>query len=121
MSNTDSKLIETMHAMSLTNPTYNPEVIEEKTSLIKEIDSQNLSNVSGWGYIENNMPLVKAYIIDKCTEEDLNLYDFLHREGEDTKSITIRFVNPGDPLEDEPLCKDDITKVYWSSHTGHFF
>jgi len=108
--NSDSKLIKAMQAASLGNLKYDPKAEEEKKNLINEIDSQNLSNVSGWGYIEKHMPMVKAYIINKCTEENLDLYDFILREGVHSGPITIRIVSPGDPVDDEPLTKEEITK-----------
>ncbi|MCS5550455.1 MAG: hypothetical protein NZ811_02945 [Gammaproteobacteria bacterium] len=114
--NSDSKLIKAMQAASLGNLKYDPKAEEEKKNLINEIDSQNLSNVSGWGYIEKHMPIVKAYIIDKCTEENLDLYDFILREGVHSGPIRILLVSPGDPvLDDKPLTieeiKKDITKI----------
>jgi len=108
--NSDSDLIKAMQAISLGNLQYDPKAEEERVSLINEIDSQNLSNVSGWGYIENHMPMVKAYIIDKCTEESLDLYDFILREGTHSGPITIRLVSPGDPEEEESLTKEEIIK-----------
>ena len=108
--NSDSKLIKAMQAASLGNLKYDPKAEKERVSLIHEIDSQNLSNVSGWGYIENHMPMVKAYIIDKCIEENLDLYDFILREGVYSGPITIRLVSPGDPEDDKPLTEEEITK-----------
>jgi len=100
-----------MQVASLEDLKYDPEAIAKKTNLINEINSQNLSDVSGWGYVEKHMPTVKTYIIDKCAEEDLDLYDFIHREGEDRSGpITIRFVSPGDSIDDEPLSKEKVTK-----------
>jgi hypothetical protein len=74
LDNDNPNFIKAMQAARLGNSKYNPKAVEEKISLINEIDSQNLSNVSGWGYIEKHMPMLKTYIIDKCTEEDLDLY-----------------------------------------------
>ena len=108
--NSDSKLIKAMQAASLGNLKYDPKAEEEKKNLINEIDSKNLSNVSGWGYIENHMPMVKAYIIDKCTEENLDLYDFILREGVRSGPVTIRLVSPGHPVDDKPLTEEEITK-----------
>ena len=56
------------------------------------------------------MPMVKAYIIDKCTEENLDLYDFILREGVHSRPITIRLVSSGDPEDDKPLTEEEITK-----------
>ena len=108
--NSDSKLIKAMQAASLGNLKYDPKTEEDKKNLINEIDSKNLSNVSGWGYIENHMPMVKAYIIDKCTEENLDLYDFILREGVRSGPVTIRLVSPGHPVDDKPLTEEEITK-----------
>lgn len=108
--NSDSELIKSMQAISLGNLKYDPKAEEEKKNLINEIDSQNMSNVSGWGYIENHMPMVKAYIIDKCTEENLDLYDFILQEGVHAGPVTIRLVSPGYSVDDEPLTKEEITK-----------
>ena len=115
--NSDSKLIKAMQAASLGNLKYDPKAEEEKKNLINEIDSQNLSNVSGWGYIKKHMPTVKAYIINKCTEENLDLHSFMHREGGHSGPSIIRLVGvrPGDSSDDEPidndlLSKEEITK-----------
>ena len=110
--NSDSKLIKAIQAASLGNLEYDPKAEEEKKNLINEINSQNMSDVSGWGYIEKHMPMIKAYIIDKCTEEDLDLYDFIHRESDNNpRPIRILLVSPGDPVvDDEPITKKEIEK-----------
>jgi len=110
--NSDSKLIKAIQAASLGNLKYDPKAEEEKKNLINEINSQNMSDVSGWGYIEKHMPMIKAYIIDKCTEEDLDLYDFIHRESDNNpRPIRILLVSPGDPVvDDEPITKKEIEK-----------
>ena len=59
----DSRLIDAIQVALLGNPTYNPKTIVEKTNLMDEIDFQNLSDVSGWGYVEKHMPMSKDYIL----------------------------------------------------------
>jgi hypothetical protein len=55
--------------------------------------------------------MVKACIIDKCTEEVLDLYDFIHREGDHPRPIRIILLGPGNlGVDDEPITKEKITK-----------
>ncbi len=42
-------------------------------NILEEIDRQNLSDVSGWLYVEDNMPVAADYIIKKCTVERLEI------------------------------------------------
>ena len=56
------------------------------------------------------MPMTKNYIVEKCTEKNLTLCEFIDK-NENQHNIIVRFVSPGDPLyDDEPLPKKDITK-----------
>ena len=120
LDNDNPNFIKAMQAASLGNPKYNPKAVEEKISLINEIDSQNLSNVSGWGYIEKHMPMVKTYIIDKCTEEGLDLYHFIHREGGHSGPLTIRLIGPNDSLHEDPLPKEEITQDVYKIKSTSF-
>jgi len=83
----DSRLIDAIQVALLGNPTYNPKNLADKISLMDEIDFQNLSDVSGWGYVEKHMPMSKDYIVKKCLEEDLDLYSFILRETDNSVSL----------------------------------
>ena len=120
LDNDNPNFIKAMQAARLGNPKYNPKAVEEKINLVNEIDSQNLSNVSGWGYIEKHMPMVKTYIIDKCTEEGLDLYHFIHREGGHSGPLTIRLIGPNDSLHEDPLPKEEITQDVYKIKSTSF-
>ena len=93
----DSRLIDSMATARLGNPTCNPRIIEDKVRLMDEIDFQNLSDVSGWGYVEKHMPMVESYINKKCAEEDLDLYSFIFRETDDSINLNKKVILLGVP------------------------
>ena len=93
----DPRLIDSMATARLGNPTNNPRIIEDKVRLMDEIDFQNLSDVSGWGYVEKHMPMVESYINKKCAEEDLDLYSFIFRETDDSINLNKKVILLGVP------------------------
>ena len=93
----DPRLIDSMATARLGNPTCNPRIIEDKVRLMDEIDFQNLSDVSGWGYVEKHMPMVESYINKKCAEEDLDLYSFIFRETDDSINLNKKVILIGVP------------------------
>ena len=48
---------------------YNPVALNNKMDLINEIDYQNLSDVSGWEYIEKNIHLTRWLHFWKVTRD----------------------------------------------------
>ena len=94
------------------NPTFNPKIIVEKVNLMDEIDFQNLSNVSGWGYVEKHMPMTKDYIIDKCLKEGLDLYSFIFRETAISANLNkdVEFINKYGPSNNKLQSKVGVTQ-----------
>jgi len=108
----DSRLIDSIEAARLGKPTCNPRATVDKINLMDEIDFQNLSDVSGWGYVEKHMPMAEAYIIKKCSEEDLDLYSFILRETENLANVNkkIKFINGGALLDNRFSPKVKMTQ-----------
>ena len=108
----DSRLIDAMATARLGYPTYNPNIVIDKINLMDEIDFQNLSDVSGWGYVEKYMPMAKDHIIKKCSEEDLDLYSFILRETDKSNNLNlkIKFIGIDGSSDNEPLSEAEITK-----------
>ena len=81
-------------------------------NILEEIDRQNLSDVSGWLYVEDNMPVAADYIIKKCTSEHLNLCDFVSRETGQSNNTIVRLIVRGEDDSDEsaPLSIEEITE-----------
>jgi len=67
-----------------------------KMTVLNEIDRQNIKDVVGWIYVEDNMPIVAYYITKKCTKENLNLDDFISRETDQPFHQIIRIVKRED-------------------------
>ena len=108
----DSRLIDAMATARLGYPTYNPNIVIDKINLMDEIDFQNLSDVSGWGYVEKYMPMAKDHIIKKCSEEDLDLYSFMLRETDNSSDLNlkIKFIGIDVSSDNETLSEAEITK-----------
>ena len=81
-------------------------------NILDEIDRQNLSDISGWHYVEDNMPVAANYIINKCTGERLNLCDFISRETGQSRNTIVRLIVKweDDPDESAPLSIEEITE-----------
>jgi hypothetical protein len=108
--NIDPKLVKTLRAAYLNNLLLDANTINNKTYIINEITSLNLSAISNWSYVEQHMPMTKNYIIDKCTEKNLNICEYINK-NDNPHNLTVRFISAGDPLyDDEPLSNKEITK-----------
>ena len=108
--NINPELVKTIRAAHLNNLLLDAKTVANKTHIINEITSQNLKNVSNWGYIEKRMPMTKNYIVEKCTEKNQNLCEHIN-ENDNPHNLTIRLISVGDPLyEDKLLSKKEITK-----------
>ena len=103
----DPTLVAAIRSAYLNKPEFN---IKAKTDLINEIISQNLESVSNWGYIEKHMPMVKAYTVNECAKKNISLYDFIFKKSDNSKSLTVIFIDPDKPLSHDPLSKEEITK-----------
>ena len=110
--NTDPRLIEAVRVALLGNPKCSTKVMVEKINLMDEIDFQNLSDVSGWGYVEKHMPMTKDYILDKCSEEDLNLHSLIGREVDNSSNLNFKLelIGAGDPIDNKALSVEEIMK-----------
>ena len=80
LDNSSDKLIKAVYEASASNWQFNAREYAKKTTILDEIDRQNLSEVTGWAYIEDNMHLTADYICEKCIKENLSLYEFISRE-----------------------------------------
>jgi len=108
----DSRLIDAIQVALLGNPAYNPKNLADKISLMDEIDFQNLSDVSGWGYVKKYMPMAKDYIVNKCSEEGLDLYSFILRETDNSANLNkkVEFINKDGSSDGKPSSMAESTQ-----------
>jgi len=103
LDNSSDKLIQEVCDAYSENWKLDPGSFVKKSIIMDEIDYQNLYDVTGWAYVEDNMPTATDYIIKKCTNESLNLYDFISRETDQSKNIGIRLIIEGEDSSDENM------------------
>ena len=109
LDNSSDKLTQAVRDAYSENWHLDPGTFVKKMTIIDEVDRQNLSDISGWIYVEDNMPITTNYIIKKCTNENLNLFDFISRETDQSKNIGIKIIFAGDePDEDISLSIEEI-------------
>jgi len=111
LDNTSDKLIKAVYEASASNWQFNAREYAKKTIILDEIDRQNLSEVTGWTYIEDNMHLTADYICKKCIKENISLYEFISRETDqsNTHRVKVIIVSASSPKE-KPLSRKDIFK-----------
>ena len=112
LDNSSEKLTQAVYAAASANWQLNSGAFAKNMNILDEIDRQNLSDVSGWHYVEDNMPVAADYIIKKCISEHLNLYDFISRETGQSNNTIVRLIVKGedDPDESAPLSIEEITE-----------
>jgi hypothetical protein len=112
LDNSSEKLTQAVYAAASANWQLNSGAFAKNMNILDEIDRQNLSDVSGWLYVEDNMPVAADYIIKKCTGEHLNLCDFVSRETGQSNNTIVRLIVKGedDPGESAPLSIEEITE-----------
>ena len=94
---------------------FDSRAFAKKINLLDEIDCQNLSDISGWNYVENNMPTTTDYIINKCTNEYIGLHEFISRETDQSNNFGIRLIVEGVNDSDNNT-KLSIEEVVKDSH-----
>jgi len=112
LDNSSEKLTQAVYVAASANWQLNSGAFAKNINILEEIDRQNLSDISGWLYVEDNMPVAAGYIIKKCISEHLNLCDFVSRETGQSRSTIVRLIvkKEGDPDESAPLSIEEITE-----------
>ena len=62
------------HAFGIENPKNSP-----SEELFAELIRHTEKDISGWGYITNNMPLLRAHIIEECEKESVDIEQLMGR------------------------------------------
>jgi hypothetical protein len=112
LDNSSERLTQAVYAAASADWQLNSGAFAKNMNILDEIDRQNLSDISGWLYVEDNMPVAADYIINKCTGEHLNLCDFVSRETGQSRNTQVRFIVRGedDSTESTPLSLKEITE-----------
>jgi len=91
----NDQLTQAVYDASSSNTQFNVNAFAEKINLLDEIDRQNLTSISGWIYIEDNMPNIAHYMIEQCSSENLSLLDFINRETNQNRNLGVKITIVG--------------------------
>ena len=112
LNHNSAELTQTVYDTSTAYYQYDPVNATRKFNMLDEIDRQNISDVSGWNYIENNMPDIVQYIIEQCSNEKLALPDFINRETDQNGNLGIKItiIGAGESSEETRLSTEEVLK-----------
>jgi len=110
LDNSSERLIQAVRDTVSADWQYNPVILSHKFNILDEVDNQNLDDVSGWVYIEQNMPRTSDYIINKCVIENIDLYEYISKETGKSSNIKIEIIGAGESSTEELLTTEDILK-----------
>jgi hypothetical protein len=76
--------------------------------LFNELIRHDEDDISGWGYIRDNMPLLREYVLNQCKKEKIDIEQLISRYKPKTNQLTpVRIVfstnNEPEPLTEEEL------------------
>ena len=95
LNHNNDQLTQAVYDASSSNVQFNVNAFAEKINLLDEIDRQNLTSISGWIYIEDNMPNIAHYMIEQCSSENLSLLDFINRETNQNRNLGVKITIVG--------------------------
>jgi len=72
------------HAFGIESPNNSP-----SEELFAELIRHTEEDISGWGYITDNMPLLKAHITDECKKEYLDIEQLMRRYKGNASSLPV--------------------------------
>jgi hypothetical protein len=72
------------HAFGIENPINSP-----SEGLSGELIRHTEEDISGWGYITNNMPLLRAHIIEECEKEGVDIEQLMGRYKENASTLPV--------------------------------
>jgi hypothetical protein len=103
LSNNNEDLTQAVQNTSPLKLQFNADDFTEKMDILDEIKQQDFDDISDWNYLESTMPNVSDCIIQKCTDENISLYDFISQEVECSNKNLVKVVIVGVEDADEEI------------------
>ena len=72
------------HAFGIESPKNSP-----SEGLFGELIRHTEEDISGWGYITNNRPLLRAHIIEECEKEGVDIEQLMRRYKENASTLPV--------------------------------
>ena len=116
LSNNNEDLTQAVQNTSPLRLQFNADDFTEKMNVLDQIKQQDFDDILDWSYLESSMPIVADYIIQKCIDENISLFDFISQEVECSNKnlVKVIIVGTGDTDEEikdnKPLTITEIKK-----------
>jgi len=88
--------------------------------LFNELIRHDEDDISGWGYIRDNMPLLSAYVLNECKKENIDIEQLISRYKPKTNQLTPVIIGISTNNEPEPLTEEKLNQSGLKVPREHF-
>ena len=88
--------------------------------LFNELIRHDEDDISGWGYIRDNMPLLSAYVLNECKKENIDIEQLISRYKPKTNQLTPVIIGISTNNEPEPLTEEQLNQSGLKVPREHF-
>lgn len=88
--------------------------------LFNELIRHDEDDISGWGYIRDNMPLLSAHVLNECKKEKIDIEQLISRYKPKTNQLTPVKIGISTNNEPEPLTEEKLNQSGLKVPREHF-
>ena len=88
--------------------------------LFNELIRHDEDDISGWGYIRDNMPLLREYVLNQCKKEKIDIEQLINRYKPKTNQLTPVRIVFSTNNEPEPLTEEELNQSGLKVPREHF-
>jgi len=116
LSNNNEDLTQAVKNTSPLRLQFNADDFNKKMDILDQIKQQNFNDILDWNYLESSMPIVASYIVQKCTDENLNLHNFVSRKSGQSDSVRIEIIGIRSGYKEEKVSPPPIVDIMENAH-----
>jgi hypothetical protein len=88
--------------------------------LFNELIRHDEDDISGWGYIRDNMPLLRQHVLNECKKEKIDIERLISRYKPKTNQLTPVTIGISTNHEPEPLTEEELNQSGLMVPREHF-
>jgi len=88
--------------------------------LFNELIRHDEDDISGWGYIRDNMPLLRKHVLNECKKEKIDIERLISRYKQKTNQLTPVTIVISTNSEPEPLTEEKLNQSGLKVPREHF-
>lgn len=88
--------------------------------LFNELIRHDEDDISGWGYIRDNMPLLRKHVLNECKKEKIDIERLISRYKQKTNQLTPVTIVISTNHEPEPLTEEKLNQSGLKVPREHF-